>query len=140
MSLTGLITLALLALFSLLYLSNAIPNKPPFIVKTLEWMQKNLNHLALAGIIFGFLAVFITALDIRNPVGMILGMVANITLIMMALPYMFDRFKNKHGEKFNKAIMDEVTNLVGWIRRKDFLLGCVGAAMAAVEFILTFRM
>jgi hypothetical protein len=140
MSLTGLITLALLALFSLLYLSSSIPNKPPFIVKTLAWMQKNLNHLALAGVIFGFLAACLTPLRVYRAADMILGMLANITLVMMALPYMFDRFKAKHGAKMNRAIMEELTSLVGWIQQKAFLLGCVGAVMAAIEFILTFRM
>ncbi|MBI1216725.1 MAG: hypothetical protein GC185_13025 [Alphaproteobacteria bacterium] len=135
----GLITLVLLGLFTLLYLSNSIPKKSPAIVKTLEWINKNIRMLAAGGLIYGFIATFLTPIMIYWPTAMFIRMAANMVLVLMALPYMFDRFREKHGDKVNKAILDETSNLVDWLRGKAFVLGVLGGVMALLQFAVIFR-
>jgi hypothetical protein len=131
----GLISFGLLCVFSLLYLSSAIPKKPPAVEKALAFIKLHLNYFALAGVIYGFAAFCLSIIMVPVPLNKVVGMGAAVLLIVMALPFTFDRLIGVHEAKINAAIMKELRNGVGVISQNEVVLGIVGALVAVALFV-----
>lgn len=86
----GLISFLLISAFTLLYLSSAIPNKPPFVEKTLAFIKQHLNYIAMGGLIFGFVAFCITPIAGYAGTDILIRMLANLLIVIMAIPYTFE--------------------------------------------------
>lgn len=134
----GLITFVLICTFTLLYLSSAIPNKPPFIEKALAFIKQHLNYLAMGGLIFGFLAFCITPISVQGAGNMFIRMLANALIVVMAIPYTFEKLIAQHESKINAAILKEVRNIIGAISAKDKYIGGAGAILALLVFGTVF--
>jgi hypothetical protein len=137
--LLGLVTLALVGAFTLLYLSSALAGKAPFLEKTLTFIRAHLNNLALGGVIYGFIAFCIAPIMIWLPLDMFVRMAANLLLVVMALPFAFDRLLGSHEAKINSAIMKEVRNGISLISRNEKYIGIAGAIIAILLFATLFR-
>lgn len=135
----GLITLVLLCAFTLLYLSSAIPKKPEFIEKTLAFIRQHLNYIAMAGVIYGFIAFCITPIMIGPPLDMFVRMAANLLLVIMALPLTFDRLLGSNEQKINAAILKELRNSIALVSRHEVIVGGAGAVAAILLFATVFR-
>lgn len=132
----GLITLCALAVFSLLYLSSSIPKKPPAVEKAVVAIKRNIDDLGVITLIYGLVAAFAVPLLMAGKlstgvsvVAMFLPMLANLTLVIMALPYAFHRFEGGMKAKVNAAILTEVHNLMGWITTNEKYVGGLGVAL-----------
>lgn len=132
----GLITLCALAVFSLLYLSSSIPKKPPALEKAIAAIKRNIDDLGVVTLIYGVIATFAVPLLLAGAlssgvsvVAMFLPMLANLTLVIMALPYAFHRFEDGMKAKVNAAILTEIHNLMGWITTNEKYVGGLGAVL-----------
>jgi hypothetical protein len=132
----GLITLCALAVFSLLYLSSSIPKKPPAVDKAVAAIKRNIDDLGVITLIYGLIATFAVPLLMAGQltsgvtvVAMFLPMLANLTLVIMALPFAFHRFEAGLKAKANAAILTEIHNLMGWITANEKYVGGLGAAL-----------
>jgi hypothetical protein len=135
----GLITFVLLCAFTLLYLSSAIANKPPFVEKTLAFIKQNLNYLAMGGLAYGFVAFCITPIMVALPLDMFVRMAGNALIVVMALPFSFDKLVADHEAKVNAAIMKEMRNFLTAISAKDKYFGMAGGIVALLLFATIFR-
>jgi len=136
----GLITLLLLGTFTLLYVSKAVPKKPEYMQKALAFISENMRYLAMAGVIYGLIAVCLTPI-MRNvvPLDMFIRMWANVLLALMALPYCFERIISHHKEKINSAILGEVRGLVNTVIAWEKIVGIIGVVTCLALFATVFR-
>jgi hypothetical protein len=136
----GLISFALICAFTLLYLSSAIPNKPAFIEKTLAFIKQHLNYIAMGGLIYGFVAFCITPLmTVLSATEVFIRMAANFLIVVMAIPYTFERLIAQHETKINAAILKEIRNIVTGISAKNKVIGVSGAVLGLLLFATVFH-
>ena len=134
----SLISFCLLSMFSLLYLSSAIPKKPPVVEKALTFIKTHLNYLAMGGAIYGFVAFCLAVMMIPVPLIKVVAMGAGLMLIVMALPFVFDKLVAKYEGKANTAILKELRTSVSMVTQNEVVIGIVGALLAAAIFVTTF--
>jgi hypothetical protein len=134
----GLISFVLLSAFTLLYLSSAIVKKPPFIEKTLAFIKQNLNYLAMGGLIYGFAAFCITPISGLGASDVFIRMGANFLIVIMAIPYTFEKIIATQEGKINAAILKEARNIVSSISAKDRIIGWAGVVLALLLFATIF--
>ncbi len=139
----GLITLCALAVFSLLYLSASIPKKPPALEKAVAAIKRNIDDLGVVTLIYGFIATFAVPVLMAGMLSsgvtiaaMFLPMLANLTLVIMALPYAFHRFEDGMKAKVNAAILTEIHNIMGWITANEKYVGGLGAALIVLCLVI----
>lgn len=135
----GIITLLLLGAFTMIYLSNSIPKKPPFFEKALNFLFENMKYLGVGGLIYGLVDAVITPIQVPNVDYLVVRMLSDVMIVMMALPFCFDKLVEKYKGKVNAAIIDEVAGSVAWVRSKDKFVGGAGAVLCIVMFAFIFR-
>lgn len=135
----GIITLLLLGAFTMIYLSSSIPKKPPFFEKALNFLFENMKYLGVGGLIYGLVDAAITPIQVPNVDYLVVRMLSDVMIVMMALPFCFDKLVEKYKDKVNKAIIDEVAGSVAWVRSKDKFVGAAGAVLFVVMFAFIFR-
>lgn len=135
----GLITFLLLGAFSLLYVSKSLQKKPEFVDKAVAAITRNIDNLAMGGVIYGLVAACLAPIMIANSTEMLLRLLANILVVVLALPHVFDKLAAKFEGKLNAAIMQEVRSAVGWISAKEKLVGIAGAIVTVLLFGVLFR-
>lgn len=124
----NIITLCILGLFSLVYLSSGL--KSPAVDKVMNILRPHVDNLAVVGVIFGLLAACSIPLQIGVPKYMFIYMFANIVLVLLALPYMLHRFEKKLEGKANTAILSEIRGSLSFITNNEKTFGIVGACAA----------
>lgn len=135
----GLISFVLICVFTLLYLSSAIPNKPAFVEKTLAFIKLHLNYIAMGGLAYGFIAFCITPIAGYAASDVFIRMAANALIVVMAIPYTFEKLIIQHEGNINKAILKEVRNIISGIGNKSKLIGGAGAVLALLLFATIFH-
>ncbi len=135
----GLISLVLLCAFTLLYLSSAIQNKPTFVEKTLAFIKQNLNYIAMGGLIYGFVAFCIAPISVASGPGIFVRMVADLLIVVMAIPYTFEKLIAQYEAQINAAILREARNIVAAIAARDKIIGWAGAVVALLLFAVVFQ-
>ena len=135
----GLISFVLICAFTLLYLSSAIPNKPPFIEKTLAFIKQHLNYIAMGGLIYGFVAFCISPISGLPATDVFIRMAANFLLVIMAIPYTFEKLIAQYEGRVNAAILKEVRNIITGISAKSKIIGGAGAVLGLMLFATVFR-
>ena len=139
----SLITLCSLAAFTLIYLSAAISKKPPALEKIINGIKQNMDMISVLAVIYGFIAfmmvpVLMRGLPKNEAAMMILPMLANLVLIVMALPYMFHKLEPTLEKKLNGAIFNELKGAISGITAKEKIIGYIGGAFAVVMLVLGF--
>lgn len=140
----GLITLCALAVFTLLYLSSSIPKKPPALEKAIAAIKRNIDDLGVVTLIYGLIATFAVPVLMAGMLSssgvsiaaMFLPMLANLTLVIMALPYAFHRFEDGMQAKVNKAILTEIHNIMAWITANEKYVGGLGGILIVLCLVL----
>lgn len=135
----GLITLILLGAFSLLYVSKSITQKPEFVTKALKFISDNIDMLALVGLIYGIIAAMLTPLTALSTTEMLIRFLANLMLVVLALPYTFERLATKYADKMNEAFVSEFRAFTGRIMSNEKIFGIAGAVIALFLFAVLFR-
>jgi hypothetical protein len=135
----GLITLVLVLAFSLLYLSKSLEKKPAAMSQAVDKINMHIDQLAFWGAIYGLVMAILTLIMGYSGSDMFVRLLANIMIVVMALPFVFDRLLAKFGEKVNPAIQEEAKNIVGWITKQEKYIGYVGAAIGVLLFAVLFR-
>lgn len=135
----GLITLILLGAFSLLYVSKSIAQKPEFISKALKFITDNIEMLALIGLIYGIIASVLTPVTTASSTEMLIRFLANIMLVVLALPYTFERLATKYADKMNEAFVSEFRAFTGRIMSNEKIFGIAGAVIALFLFAVLFK-
>lgn len=139
----SLITLCSLAAFTLIYLSAAMSKKPPALEKIINGIKQNMDMISVLAVIYGFIAfmmvpVLMRGLPKNEAAMMILPMLANLVLIVMALPYMFHKLEPTLEKKLNGAIFNELKGAISGITAKEKIIGYIGGAFAVVMLVLGF--
>lgn len=135
----GLITFFLLGAFSLLYISNSIPNKPAFIDKAVSLISENIEKLAIVGVIYGLVAAFLTPLMVFGVVDILARLFGNLMIVILALPFTFDKIVAKYPETLNGPVVDEFGILIKRITRQEKLFGIIGTVLTVVLFAVIFK-
>lgn len=139
----SLVTLCSLAAFSLIYLSAAIAKKPPALEKLINGIKQNIDMLSMLAVAYGLFAFLMTpilmrGLAVNDAAFMILPMLANLTLIIMALPYMFHKIEPTLEKKLNVAIFNELKGAISGITAKEKIIGYIGGGFAVVMLVIGF--
>lgn len=134
----GLISFILICAFTLLYLSAAITNKPPVVEKMLAFIKQHLNYIAMAGLIYGFVAFCLTPITVSPASSAFIRMAANALIVVMAIPYTFEKLIAQYEGRINAAILKEVRNIVTGISAKAKIVGGAGAVLALLLFATIF--
>jgi hypothetical protein len=135
----GIITLLLLGAFTMIYLSSSIPKKPPFFEKALNFLFENMKYLGIGGLIYGLVDAVITPIQVYNIDYLVVRMLSDVMIVMMALPFCFDKLAEKYKDKANAAIISEIAGSVAWVRSKEKFVGGAGAVLCIVMFAFIFR-
>lgn len=139
----SLITLCSLAVFTLIYLSAMIAKKPPALEKAINAIKQNIDMLSVLAVAYGFVAltampILMSGLPKNEAALMILPMLANLILIIMALPYMFHKVEPTLEKKLNGAIFNELKGAISGITAKEKIIGIIGGVFAVVMLVVGF--
>ncbi len=135
----GIITLLLLGAFTLIYASGWIPKKPPFIEKAIAFLFENMKYLGIGALIYGLIDAIITPIQVPNVDYLVVRMLADILIVIMALPFCFDKLVEKHRHKMNAAVLEEMSGSIGWVRANAKIVGAAGVVLFVVMFAFVFR-
>ena len=135
----GLITILFLIVFSLLYISKALGSKSESMTKAVNRITDNLDQLAFWGVIYGLIATVLCPILISmNMLFLFVSLLGNITLIVLALPFAFERFIAKKAETMNAAILENLREIVVSITAREKILGYVGGGVAFLMLAVMF--
>lgn len=132
----GLITFVLLSAFTLLYVSSAVPKSIKFANHALVVIKQHINYLAIAGVVYGFAALVVT--PFLSGSDLLIRLLANFLLILMALPYIFERSVAQYEAKINAAILKEFRAMISSISRHEKLIGTMGVVSSVLLFATVF--
>jgi hypothetical protein len=135
----GLATLVFLLAFTALYLSKSLEKKPAFLTQAVDKITAHLDDVSLWGALFGAAAAVMTLIMIYNTTDMLVRLVCNVMVVLMALPFVFDKIAAKYQEKVNPAIMEEARNFVGWITKQEKYISYAGVVFSILLFSVVFR-
>jgi len=141
----GLITLVLLLAFTVLYLSKSLKKKPDILMQVVEKITMHIDVIAIWGALYGIIATSITIIMTFGPAEMLLRISANVMIILMSLPFIFDRIVEKLDEKLhekirmNPAIVKEAKHIVEWVTRKEEYVGYTGVVISLLLFAVIFN-
>jgi hypothetical protein len=139
MAIVGLISLVFLVAFTMLYLSKSMASKPKFMEDAVAKISANIETISFWGVIYGLAAGVLSMIMARYRMELFVGFAAHVLLIVMALPYSFDRLSAKCAGKVNEAIMTETKSLVGWFVRQEKYIGYAAAVVTLLYFAVLFR-
>jgi hypothetical protein len=131
-----LITICLLAAFSLLNLTAMIPKSLGPLFKAVDLIKKNLNYLGLGAAAYSLVTVVFVPFVSDHDSDLILDFIAHIFLIIMTLPYIANFLEQKASAYVPPAIIAEFNKgFVDWIRQREKTVGIIGAVLAFLLFL-----
>lgn len=134
----GLVSLAFLLIFSLLYVSKGIEKKPEAMTKAVDKILANLDMLAFLGTIYGLVAAILAPILLNYIPFLFVSLLANVTIIVMALPYAFEKLTSGYEEKINAAMMESLRGMMSTVTNNDKIIGYSGSAIAFLLFAVMF--
>ena len=135
----GLITLLFLLALTLSYFGKFWEGKPDFIAGIIDKINANMSQVALWGALYGLVMIVLTLVMGYSGGDMIVRFLANLMIVIMALPFVFERLLAKFESKINPAIATELRNIVGWITRQQKYVSYAGLALCLILFGAVFR-
>ena len=138
-TLLAFLTFVFMLAFTLVYLGKSLEKKPAFLTRMVDTITNHMDQVSLWGGGYGLLAALLTLLTVSNPTYMLICLASNILIVLMALPFVFDRAVDKFQAKANPAFIDEGRNLVGWVTRNEKYLAYVGVVCTVLLFTVVFH-
>jgi hypothetical protein len=135
----GLVTLGFLLAFTVLYLSKSLEKKPEFVSQAVTKINDHLDKVSLYGAAYAAIAALLTLIMVYGGGDMFVRLTANIMIILMALPFVFEKMMPKFQEKMNPVIIEEAKNVVGWVTKQEKYVGYAGAVISLLLFAVLFR-
>lgn len=131
-----IITLVILAAFTLLYTKNFLPRKPQIVEKALSWLMQNISTIAVVSLIYGlFTIIMIPFTNLGTATDTVILLASTLIMIVMALPFGFERLISGYEAKINQAILKELRSMIGGIEKNEKI---VGAIAVIIGFFLLF--
>ena len=134
-----LATLIFAAAFSLLYASKMMSQKPAVVDKLVSKIGENLETLSYWGVIYGLIAAFITPIFYQDAYDILSGMFAAAMVVLMALPYSFEKITSKIGKNINPAVIESLRDMHVGIVKFEKIIGNLGIAAAVLLFAVMLR-
>jgi hypothetical protein len=135
----GLITLAFLVSFSIIYLAKGLEKKPEQLDKAAGWLSARIEMLAFWGLIYSVIAAILSPIAVWSNVLRIFVFLSNVALFALTLPYMVDHIENKYADKVPASVTAELKKLAALVEKHQKNAGYAGAALSFLLFILLFR-
>lgn len=135
----GLITFLLLGAFTLLYTDKLFQKKPEFVDTAAAKVRENLPRLSMPALVYGVIAFILVPVTHSSGLDVGVRMLANLVLILMVLPFCFDRLSNEYQQKPNSVFFREMGNMVGAVSRHEKNIGIAGIAALVLLFAVMFR-
>ena len=135
----ALASLLLLLVFCALYLHRILPNPPAALVKVADKVSPHLEPLAFWTVIYGLVAILFSALSFLGTFDILVRILANVTLVVMALPAAYGQINTRMGDKVNEAIAESLSDMIRSIERFQKPLGYAGCVLAVLLFAVMFR-
>lgn len=135
----ALASLLLLLVFCALYLHRVLPNPPAALVKVTDKVSPHLEPLAFWTVIYGLVAILLTPIFVWGTLDVVIRLLANATLVIMALPAAYGQINTRMGGKVNEAIAESLADMIRGIERQQKFVGYAGCAMAVLLFAVMFR-
>jgi hypothetical protein len=136
----GLVTLAFLIAFTLFYIGKSMTKKPEWLGKAVDNIVAHLDTIAFWGVIYGLVAiVLVVLLGNYDALLLFVSLIANVLVIVMALPFSFEKLSAKLEPKANAAVAETLRDLVGGVSRNEKYIGYAGAVIAFLMFAVLFR-
>lgn len=135
----GIITMLLLGAFSLIYAGGWIPKTWPYVQKMIAFLFDNMKYLGIGGFVYGLVDCLIAIIQVPNIDYLVVRVLSDILIVVMALPFCFDKLVAKHKGKINSAVMEEISGSIAWLRENDKVIGAAGAILTVLMFAFVFR-
>ena len=135
----GLITLFFLLALTAVYLSKTLEKKPEFVNQVVVKINDHMDKVALWGASWGGGAAILTLVMGYSGGGMMVRLLANVLIILMALPFVMEQQLPKFQEKMNPVILEEAKNFSGFVTKQEKYIGYAGAAISLLLFAVVFR-
>jgi len=133
----GLVTLILLSAFTMLYLSKII--KSNFIIKIVSKIEENLDSFTMFSAIYGAVGVVVTIVMAYSGADMFIRVAANSIIVMLSLPFVFDRISLKMQGKSNPIIIKELGNIIKFVTRNEKIFGFIAGIISVLLFGIMFK-
>lgn len=136
----GLITLVFLLAFTALYLSKSLEKKPEFVNQAVEKINTNLDKVALWGAAYATIGVFLTLIiGYSSAGGMLVRLLANIMVIVMALPFIFEQLLPKFEAKVSAGVVEKTRAAIACVTKQEKYIGYAGGVISLLLFAVLFR-
>lgn len=135
----ALITLILLVAFTMIYLARSLDNKPAWLTAAVDNIMAYIDPLSFWSIIYGLVALLMAALLVHTPLDIMVRLLANAMIILLALPYAFQKLVARFQGEENAAILESLHDIVNGITRHEKTAAFVAAGTAVVLFAVMFR-
>ena len=135
----GLITLVLLAAFAMLYLSKSIGAKSEIIAGIVAKIEENLDQFTLWSAVYGLAGAVLSLTMDFNGSDMFIRFFANVMIVILASPFVFDKICLKLPASTNPIIIRETGNVIKFVSRNEKYFGYIAAAAAGLLFAAVFK-
>ncbi len=135
----GLITLLLLLAITVLYLEKTIENKPAFLNNISVLLHNNIKILTFWGALYGVVGIILTPTMAYSGGDVLIRVVANLMIIIMALPFIFDIYAEKLEEKTNPIVKKELSRAIEGIKKQEKIIGYIAAVICILLFAVVFK-
>ena len=91
------------------------------------------------GAAYAVVAALLTLIMVYGGGDMLVRLLANVMIVLMALPFVCEKMVPKFQEKMNPVIIEEVKNFTTWLTKQEKYIGYVGAVISLLLFAVLFR-
>ncbi len=135
----GLITLILLLALTVLYLEKTIENKPPFLMNISTILHTNIQKFTFWAAIYGIIGIILTPTMAYTGGDVLIRIVANLMVVIMVIPYIFDTYAANLEEQTNQVVRKEISRVVDIIKNQEKIIGYLAAVICALLFAVVFK-
>ncbi len=135
----GLMTLLLLLAFTLLYLNKALVLNHELLRRVADKVAEDLDRMALWGAIYAVAAIFLVLIVPYNTGDVIIRLIANMMIVVMALPYMFEKVVIRYQANIPAKAVDETRKIAGMVTTQGKYFGYAGFIISLLLFAVLFR-
>lgn len=135
----GLITLILLLALTILYLEKTIENKPQFLVNISSILHTNIKKFTFWAAIYGVVGIILTPTMAYSGGDVLIRVVANLMVVIMVIPYIFDSYAEKLEEETNQVVKKELNRIVDIIKNQEKIIGYLSAVICLLLFAVVFK-
>ena len=135
----GFFSFLVLATLCVIYLGKSFSGKNALLDKVNSILAPHMDKLPMVALAYGLFASFVTPMAVLNGTDMMIRLAANVLIVLMALPYVFDKLIANYQEKINAAVLEELRHLVDWSNRNAKTVTYVALFVGVLLFATLLR-